>query len=990
MKVVYATSVPPGLQGPTRGELRIRVQSMIIQDSLVNSFSDGEAGISGGGPIAPHVPVDHCSIQFRFWGESAPRSSSAVMPRTSAHPDRPTYELVYTVKTLEPQLTQYLQHMTNSSQGGLLADIFVANDVTGKKHAVQVGRAVISLASLTPMTAISGWMNIVDFATKSRCIGRVQLHVSVAFFDPAAGSKRMQQQPRIDSSSKLPINQQEVAASATTQSAEQTKRDDKKAASEPEAIVKDTPTPAVQPGTAIVPKQQQPSKFSTQQAAADQYEEAAVGPNNSASKSHRDVLLRDIFDRGVVLRDMMAAASSPSRGDVLSSLPNLLSSRANAVLSSVDAALKKLPSNATPVFSFAEHLHSNAPVSAENDLNAVQEEGFEEDAVSASTASDDDDDDFDQKDQQHSDRRRQDFFRGRNGSAQAAEATNPLVIVPRDSTVHIALTNISFAPTSTPSSVDQGEISEIRFALRWSTDVLVSGLPLNTVSSYVRKLPLARDCTIHMQLDVRSYTSESKLVLECFSVRSEPRQQPPRTTLLPQPNPAPDERVIVSESLIGLAMIGVFAQSRDVFLHHPVTGANPLRMACNISILSDAAAAASAAEGVAVSESHDVAHAPRFDVPSYKQPPTTARKPDMEGGSSRRHRRGSHRGHHHCREESESSDSTATSSRSSSSSGDSESRHRRKPDASHIGISPAFAAAAPPHVVVFEQRGGSGGGSTVTITQHQPRAPPPQTLYKPPTTEPQGVEQKKAMRVHVSITEAKSLPHRLRFIPPAAPSQVDNSEVHQQYTWEQPPSAASDDDASGPTTFFTVEDFTLAAPALSPLLESSTLNNTSSKRALSLTGAVVEGWNIEAAVQGTDDKTQIIYNTSSPHYKYECIAALPSSPQLLGQLHLQLWGVQCNNKLNGATIAATNGTNSTSAGLNKPPEESHNNIGVHPKGGDTEQQDFWSSCAAVGRVVVDLTMLKFLPSVDGWHKILSTNHAVDTVIGHVRVAVRIL
>jgi hypothetical protein len=990
MKVIYATSIPPDLQGPTRGELRLRVLSMSLHDSLVNAVDAADS------PHPSHIPVDHCSVQFRFWGEAAPRAASTVMPRTATCVDRPVPELVYTVKTLEPQLMQYLRHMSSSKQGGLVGEVFVTPDVSGRKSPIMVGRVALSLASLTASTTVHGWFNIVDYATKSRCIGRLQLHISVTFFDPLVAPKGKRQP--------LPLRHESAANN----------KDDSGGVAAvsgavPEAIIKEPPNVAEAPppqssltlarqqsqsdksggpaffsAASLKPSDVHPTQQQMERGSQFTGEDVPLPPpgvsSATNSKAHREIILRDIYTRGLSLRDkMMSSASStgPASSSLLSSLPGMVRGSGSAVLNSVGSVVRQLPPNAPLRCSLAEHLLLGGPGADEPLCDGESDDA--EEAVSASTGPDSGDEPA-ERDRRSADALH-DFLTA--GASSEALSSRPHLAVANNVAAHIRLTNISFSQL--PSSVQPG-IAEIRFGLRWSTDVSMSGQPLNSVSSLVRRLPLAPGCCVNLLLDVRSFTSESKLVLECYSVVSEPRRLPPPTTLLPSPNSPPQsERVIVRETLLGLATLGLFAQTREVPLRDPVSGSTPLRLSCTIEM----AASSELQAGANVKSEAATSSTARFEMGTYIDPPVSAppAKPDgAEGRDSRQRRRRRRRG---TRSSSSSSTSSSTSSFSTTSASESSSndrnrqRHKRgKRSEDNVTGFPTGA-----HVVVFEPAGNDRGSSTVTIT-HNPKK---QQLQGPLTAastcaHPLTVEapQLKTRRVHVSILEAKSLPRSLRFL---GGSFSASSGTGQEYSWEV---ATADIISStsteptfegGPTSFFTVEDFTIAPSATNPSLSSIT-NSGVGKRSPDSTGPSVGPWIVEAAVQGWHDRTRIVCNSTSPQFRYECIAAV-SNAQPLGQLHLQFWTVGNEGILKSRRVQVS-GDSDTSAATGRSVEVlAEDSI-------DDTSPEFWSACGLTGRVTVDLTMLKYLPVVDGWYKVISASHCVETVIGHVRVAVRVL
>lgn len=214
MPIIYGSSLPPGKDGSTKGEVRIRVEKLLLEEGAIQQFQDevrqqggvvsalttfpemslagrsrrsssyqakhsrnnmlssssspspSAAAISGSNssstPSAQRspnrfvIPVHHCAVAPLFSGELLP--SAHCIP-TTASESRGVFTLVYPIKEESSVFSSYLKGMETSTFKGLPFEVFVPSSYSGRQ-AFPVGRAVLDLNELTPRKTISGWFTL--------------------------------------------------------------------------------------------------------------------------------------------------------------------------------------------------------------------------------------------------------------------------------------------------------------------------------------------------------------------------------------------------------------------------------------------------------------------------------------------------------------------------------------------------------------------------------------------------------------------------------------------------------------------------------------------------------------------------------------------------------------------------------------------------------------------------------------------------------------
>jgi hypothetical protein len=1120
MKVHYGGSIPPGLTAPTRGELLIRVERLILQDELLAPLTP--AG-------APLIPVDHCAIQFAFWGMGSASSSSSsggqlatCVPATDAHADRGVQRVVFPVKTLEPQLIQYFQHMHNSSNRGVQLRVTVPPQFSGKKSHIPVGIAIVNVSGVTSSTPIQGWFHVMHHEDESQCIGRVKVSISLTMFAPTTlDDGKAGESKRKDTPHTYPADQHDSGATSSVAQLDAvdetaappegrskswdraegstTKHDDVSSSSRraessfpadrhvsfaghnAHALADVTQRdniahPAAHPSSIISNNgdvhRSTPTTTTTtttQQHAnpsAALFSEVDGSPQNTSRQhatmvstgSSGDAQLRSWFERGVALRNRMTqACSSTSSTDINNMHHNKIVSRGGSLLfhsgiaqsssssaaflsTSLDAALP--PFRPTSQISGAEHLlrrHQGGAADL-NDSSSSTTTSSDEDDVSVSS---DSDGAATSPLHHHHHRRDLDVGRGGNITIAATGSTNSITC---DCTLELSLRNIGFASGPMPRpEVPQEYLSssaallqqqlhscELRFSLRWSRDVVLADPTLLTaslndhaaierdassssvaaLSSFVHILPFPpghEDRAITLQLPrVLSYTTQSKLVVECIhvlSIEAPAREQHPvissgagelsfdvhrmhheHLQAQLEQDRSSVRRVVIAEVVVGVCVLDLCARSvKRCSFHNPLTGGNHVWADCSLELRpthGDDTNAAAAELLTTTGPGEAIA----FAADSYLF--KTAKNDSDNVTNQKKRRNDNTRGLKTSEQRrtedvpdgsSDSLDDEDGGSSASSCTGTTDdsiehiasrrrSRHRHQSERTFDHRDRSSSA---PRVVVYTDDAAHRETSTTTTEttvtiRHQQRAPDQRVSLPllssvnnnlvPPTT-----TTNTTTRFHLSILEAKGLPlvcaqdHR---------HQLDTSE-----------------DASyrAPRTFVNLEN--ILELRKSKLLASTAANNVLPGNNVDMLCCthpqalgIREEWFVEAAVQGDGTRSNPqMEGSTAPRFAFECIVAIVAAA--------------AETPLPLCEIAG-----SLEVGLYHVSDDFDVNTHQHCQESDdaARERRLWRASRPMGRVIVDLSPLRYLPHTDGWHRVISVGDVLDTVIGFVRVGVRTL
>ncbi|KAH9577476.1 hypothetical protein LSM04_006587 [Trypanosoma melophagium] len=624
MRLVYGSPLPPGVESSTRGELRIRVEKLLIKDGLVHT--NIASTVSAAGPRPYTIPVDECAVSALFWGEQ--QSSSHCIPATPAKP-RGAVSLVYPIKTYEQQFSHYLTHMSSSAQKGVELAVFVPTSYSGRHKPVSVGKAIVLLDSLKPSTPISGWFAVMSSEVRSMDavgkdngeshkeeerekekekgelieVGKLKLTFTITFFTrapqsprrPAARStsvssyekhqtleekKRERSQSREDGIVKEPhytgrsstlVNPDiTVIMDATqTQIAEQ---EEQKLQSQPKESVDNfainnsigAPVTGMRESKKYSSIQQDSggSKI-TQDPKGSTLPYTSVTPTVELNQKNAIVQL---IQKGLSLREKMSKALLPYTDS-----ENLSISTRQPLTLSSPTTLRTVP-NYLPTTLPAEHIMNNIPISS--------------DALESSVSSANDES-IDSKTDEDMNVKTTPFSKDQEGyvmnQTEKYSFKTPYqpsgLNINENAYVEVDISKIAFSSGRATLGME-----EMRVGIRLSKDVKTDE-PVESYSSYVHRVPLTRGANHHIVIGfpIRSFSKDkSRMVISFYRVRSAPVANPPGELLLPPPASA--QRVLVEETLLGMCIIGLHDQSRDVVLHDPITGEDPTQAFVQVSL----------------------------------------------------------------------------------------------------------------------------------------------------------------------------------------------------------------------------------------------------------------------------------------------------------------------------------------------------------------------------------------------------------------------
>ncbi|ORC93564.1 uncharacterized protein TM35_000014410 [Trypanosoma theileri] len=620
MRLVYGSSLPPGVEASTRGELRIRVEKLLLKDGLVHTSVS--SSVSTAGPRPYTIPVDECAVSALFWGEQ--QSSSHCIPATPGKP-RGTVSLVFPVKTYEQQFSSYLAHMSNSTQKGLQLSVFVPTSYSGRHKPVSVGKIIIALDTLKPSIPISGWFAVVSNEVRSMDavkesegsqtkeeefieVGKLKLTFTLTFFTRAMQSPtshktrsvsvnsyeksgrsqsregRFLKDPNTSRTTSL-VNPEITVFMDTTQGP--LEEQEQKLLSPPKESIGTSPITNTNTTTTCMreskyypssPSPTQRESTTRSKSAQDPLQGtlpyASVTPTMGLNQQN---VIGQLIQKGLGLREKMSKALRP-----FSASENLSYSTRQPLTLSSPTTLKTVP-NYIPTTLPAEHLINKIPISTdplESSVSSANDESLE------SKTDDDDDDDEDNEDGGMKMKRRTFSKEPKGYSIDEMERHSfqtpfkPSGLNPNENAyVEVDISKIAFSSGRATLGME-----EMRVGIRLSKDVKTDE-PVESYSSYVHRVPLARGANHHIIIGfpIRSFSKDkSRMVISFYRVRSAPVANPPGELLLPPPASA--QRVLVDETLLGMCIVGLHDQSRDVVLHDPITGEDPTQAYIHVSL----------------------------------------------------------------------------------------------------------------------------------------------------------------------------------------------------------------------------------------------------------------------------------------------------------------------------------------------------------------------------------------------------------------------
>ncbi|TPP50373.1 hypothetical protein CGC20_1735 [Leishmania donovani] len=552
MRVLYGTPLPPGLVAPTRGELRLRIDQLILDDEVINhsplvqlfeapdSASAVAATDVGGAETAtasfsrsPNhfvVPVDYCSVGPIFWGETRP--SAQGQPATPQLRRGPV-TMVYPIKMAATQFGAYLERMTESPQQGVQLDVFVPSSYSGRPP-VTVGRCRITLDTLQPGHPVKGWFPVMHRRARlsaaeadlskyvELAVGKVKLTVTVEYYpssrqpsaEPTAATKHKRHEGKDGGHVPLP-------RAKTRRSHRHPGRTGEDAAHPPT----ETSSTSTETAAAESPVSSLLSPAARETARRRGRHSGHVGHHGTALLRDKSAVTHQLLQQGLRLRAQMEAAARGLSLDNFDSSTDMTANRHRGV----------------------GHGH----VSFEDVGTGVLADDADEDISDGSgvvyTSADSDEE---------------------NSAVGAASETAVEVLpIANDCSVHgtraaveLCFSNFSFAQTSLTA-----DLHKIRINVRLSSDITTLEPSSGPLSSFVHPVPVQQPF-ICLLFDVCSFFEDhSKLVVEAYKVMSELE--------LDNENDGWDvqgPRHVAKEELLGLSVIGLYRQSRAVVFRDPV------------------------------------------------------------------------------------------------------------------------------------------------------------------------------------------------------------------------------------------------------------------------------------------------------------------------------------------------------------------------------------------------------------------------------------
>ncbi|RNE98997.1 hypothetical protein TraAM80_08460 [Trypanosoma rangeli] len=1040
MRLLYGSPLPPGLEGPTRGELRIRIEKLLLKDELVSTGASSDVLSAGSRPYP--IPIDHCAVSPLFWGEQHP--TCHCVPATPGK-SRGAVSLVYPLKTYEPQFREYLSHMSHSKHRGVQFSVFVPSSYSGRHRSISVGKSIIALDTLKPSSPVSGWFAIMsdealilstikddekNLSLSSVEVGRLRMTFTVNFFarvpllperqafrgthkacyDQRAREEKMESpgmvqdrgysEQELQSAQLLPLVSPDTGAAA--ESHKQQSRQKQEAQQR------------VHQGSDITKMEVSKLPMSHE----DPVPTAGDAPHQSPSVFHptvtsvitnQDAVIGELLQRGISLRDKMARVLSHSTGiDDLISSSNVFSSQ--PLLSMLGD-----PSGYSSPLTGVVQLDDGLVIPHDPSESSVSSASVETVVSETDELGNDADPEVDAGGEKPG--TLCDVPTGRR--AFRLPFQSPGAFQNGDIYVEVDLSRIAFSSGQVTLGME-----EMRVGIRLSKDVKTDE-PVESYSSYVHRVPLVRGAEHHIVIgfSVRSFSEDrSRMVISFYRVRSAPVPNPPGEILLPVPASA--QRVLVEETLLGMCIVGLHNQFRDIALHDPITGEDPTQAHLRVSIRRGKSPVSEdgfldelpTKERDANQSVSGLEEAGKGMLLSNTKKRNGFIESQHNTNATKSTMRYSRKWQRNVAGRSFSSSSASLSSpTSSSSTGDLPPRVKvntaddkqngtgaggcsgASPELRYVHgkcFSDSSAAQTPRNVMVKEAAlnrdqhtstpkmgslmasnlvDGSGDEKAARCANTTAMAAPYVDRALTKTTQGR-------FRMHVSIRAGKELPMVT---------------ISQEGTTLRPLVAAVDQLENGvrsavtsdgrlvlvdskhrvfkaPTTFFVVEDV---------------FNGIDSRAA---SKGIVPDWFVEAAVRGKYDRTLIIPESQSPQYDYESVLSLPREAVFLRH------AVDSRNATHHETSTLFPLEDNASNGLFCLRElrltlwhtVADTNIPSSSTWKDDEER-FWVHTAILGECRVDLRSLRFLKLLDGWYRINAVDRA-DEVVGYVRVSVRML
>ncbi|CAJ1020256.1 hypothetical protein Q4I32_002226 [Leishmania shawi] len=991
MRVLYGTPLPPGLVAPTRGELRLRVDQLILDNETINHnplVQLFEAPDSASAVVAAEVdrpeatsasfsrspnrfvvPVNYCCVGPIFWGETRPSvQGQPATPQLRRGP----LTMAYPIKMVATQFEAYLERMTASPQQGVQVDVFVPSSYSGRPP-VTVGRCRIALETLQPGHPVKGWFPVMHRRFRSSAeevapytfaevpVGKVKLTVTVEYF---LSSRRPSPEPTVSTKHKRREGKDggrvPLPHAKTRRSHHHLGRTGKDAAHAP-TRTSSTSTETAAPDSSV---SSLPTPVANERVRQRGLHRRQVDHQKTALLQDKSSATQHLLQKGLRLRAQMEAATRGLSFD------------------DVDATAEAVPLGDRRVV----HGHVSFKDVGDGMFADDMDEDVNDGSAAAYTSEDSDEEKFAlqmQKDAEARDRRSVRQLNSTMSSSShlaPAAAAHHLVRSPaaepapetavevlpntNDDRVHstraaveLWFSNFSFAHTAL--TVD---LRKIRINVRLSSDITTLEPSSGPLSSFVHPVPMQQP-SICLHFDVCSFFEDrSKLVVEAYKVVGELELENEN-----DPWSIEGPRHVAREELLGLSVIGLYRQSRAVVFRDPVADTSNVFAHLEVRVQHH-------------SISHSTTTSTVLDALHQQQPQRQLSWNPTQGAAS-------------------SSSQTPVS------------------DAVQLSSIPASA------VVVRPAKDHAVGAAVQTSPAR--RSHVPDTLLREAASASPGIYPSRVLQAPVgghSLSSDVTGRRRLRIVvysavelPRVAVAQSHNhssatgcGESHFPIISARPPSIpeAGVDGATSyaePNSFVTVEEVYRVEEAWGT--KSKTAASTScDPSAPSSCRQSIHNWYVDEAHGGFYDRSAVAKESSNPDYNYEVILQLPEITvpmdssisaaamthglaDMLDELQLRVWHSDLSRQ---ASVLSDSAAASGCAG-DRP--------GRSRRASARQQEEhFWECAAYMGTCRVDLRPLRYLNRLDGYYRVVcertpesavgpSATEVESNTIGYVRLSV---
>lgn len=613
--VIYGAPLPPGLEAPTRGELRICIEKIVLDDGTLNHsprvrfhFPGQDAGGSPrhicSSPNRFSVPIDNCAVSPLFWGEAKP--SAHCLPATPREPRGPA-TLVYPIKVHPEKFMEYVHNMSSSPHRGLQLEVYVPSSYSGRPP-VSVGKSILALDDVEHGKPLHGWFSVAhqqyrdeDTAVSEDNeeggssevpgfrfipVGKLKLSIQISFFGghskslPAAHAARLrlkEREPPASGSYRPTAQNGDTAGSPNTSAHDGCTIECSSVSHSNNQSIE------VECFNVAAPdKSETTTSIGALSRVAAEATSTAVPPVMPSS-SLSDI--EKLIARGRQLRERMMQATREQ--------PNL-DLFAAATADTVGPVPLSAGLNNTPTQS--RGIPAGGVEASPGGQEVVMSSTDTDESDTLYTSQDSDEERFTvqlQRDEERHRSRKENNWcalehQQSGGGSQNGNTVDRAKIVPRvrgrdaagavgivtqaaladaNTTVQLRFTDISFA--TTPMTED---VTDMRINVRLSKDITTEDPSSGPFSSYVHQVPLSQHA-ICLNFPVRSYSEEvSRLVVEMIKVKS--RRVPTLSAVELSTGGGSVTYEVISEELLGLSIVGLYKQSRELVLRDPVSNLN--------------------------------------------------------------------------------------------------------------------------------------------------------------------------------------------------------------------------------------------------------------------------------------------------------------------------------------------------------------------------------------------------------------------------------